>query len=216
MPGADEVLQGKGLDEVSSPLLRCNAGRRVIGAPFSCSERRIEADAMTNTSGDRPDEGRLEELVAEADTGGRKPTGIAAKAHLRRRDLPGRCSSSGTPRRCPSCSTSASSTTARRARSICASPSSWRSRPIPAFASSPRDRIPLDRLGAGGRGHRLRCSISSCSTRDLALRPGLPTTADIVVSVIGVVLLLEASRRAVGPAMPVIAAVMLLYMFLGP
>ena len=45
--------------------------------------------------------------------------------------------------------------------------------------------------------------------RDLAQRPGLPTFADILVSVVGVVLLIEASRRAEGPWMPVISIVML-------
>ena len=40
--------------------------------------------------------------------------------------------------------------------------------------------------------------------------------ADVVVSVIGVVLLLEAARRAVGPALAIIASIMLLYIFAGP
>ncbi len=52
--------------------------------------------------------------------------------------------------------------------------------------------------------------------KDISLRPGLPTTADIVVSVIGVVLLLEAARRAVGPALAIIARLMLVYIFAGP
>ena len=40
--------------------------------------------------------------------------------------------------------------------------------------------------------------------------------ADVVVSVIGVVLLLEAARRAVGPALAIIASLMLVYIFAGP
>ena len=52
--------------------------------------------------------------------------------------------------------------------------------------------------------------------RELALRPGLPTRGDIIAAVVGVVLLLEASRRAEGPWMPIIAIVALLYVFLGP
>src|SRR4029453_15275930 len=51
---------------------------------------------------------------------------------------------------------------------------------------------------------------------DLVQRPGLPTFADILVSVVGVVLLIEASRRAEGPWMPVISIGMLAYVFLGP
>src|SRR4029079_1664081 len=44
----------------------------------------------------------------------------------------------------------------------------------------------------------------------------LPTTADIVAAVVGVVLLLEASRRAEGPWMPVISITFLVYVFAGP
>src|SRR6185312_3894858 len=39
---------------------------------------------------------------------------------------------------------------------------------------------------------------------------------DIVISAIGVVLLVEAARRAVGPALAIIAAIMVLYIFVGP
>jgi TRAP transporter 4TM/12TM fusion protein len=85
----------------------------------------------------------------------------------------------------------------------------------PAFSTSSRKYIPLyDWLLAG---------LAVCATAyllvfydDIALRPGLPTTADIVASVIGVLLLLEAARRAVGPALAVIASIMLLYIFAGP
>ncbi|AWM85369.1 TRAP transporter permease [Microvirga sp. 17 mud 1-3] len=52
--------------------------------------------------------------------------------------------------------------------------------------------------------------------RELAQRPGLPTTLDIVVAVTGILVLLEAARRAVGPALAVIAALMLAYIFAGP
>ena len=52
--------------------------------------------------------------------------------------------------------------------------------------------------------------------RELAQRPGLPTFADILVSVVGVVLLIEASRRAEGPWMPVISLTMLAYVLLAP
>jgi TRAP transporter 4TM/12TM fusion protein len=86
---------------------------------------------------------------------------------------------------------------------------------FPAFKSSPRDYIPITDW--------LLIVLGLCSTLYLlvfydaiALRPGLPTTADIVVSVIGVLLLLEAARRAVGPALAIIAAIMVLYIFAGP
>jgi len=52
--------------------------------------------------------------------------------------------------------------------------------------------------------------------RELAQRPGLPTSLDIVVAVTGILVLLEAARRAVGPALAVIATLMLAYIFAGP
>ncbi len=50
----------------------------------------------------------------------------------------------------------------------------------------------------------------------LANRPGDPTTFDLVVAVVGLVLLLEATRRALGPPLMVVATVFILYTFLGP
>lgn len=52
--------------------------------------------------------------------------------------------------------------------------------------------------------------------RDLATRPGQPTPFDFVVAITGVLLLLEATRRVVGPPMAIIAVLMLTYAFAGP
>jgi TRAP transporter 4TM/12TM fusion protein len=86
---------------------------------------------------------------------------------------------------------------------------------FPAFKSSPRGYVPIYDIVLAILG-----VISACYLivfyKDIALRPGLPTTADIVMSVIGVVLLVEAARRAVGPALAVIASIMLVYIFIGP
>ncbi len=51
---------------------------------------------------------------------------------------------------------------------------------------------------------------------DLAARPGRPTLMDLVVAGAGLVLLLEATRRALGPALTIIAVVFLIYTFAGP
>lgn len=51
---------------------------------------------------------------------------------------------------------------------------------------------------------------------DLALRPNLPTTADIVVGLTGIILLLEAARRTLGPPLVIVASVFLAYSLLGP
>ncbi|NVJ57570.1 MAG: TRAP transporter permease [Vibrionaceae bacterium] len=85
----------------------------------------------------------------------------------------------------------------------------------PALKHSPRDRIPaLDWILA------LAGSFSAAYIylfyTELAGRSGAPTTVDIVVAVVGMVLLLEATRRALGPPLMVVAAVFLLYTFGGP
>ena len=81
---------------------------------------------------------------------------------------------------------------------------------FPALKSSPRNRIPLTdwilaALGAAAATYLL------VFYSQISLRPGLPTLPDVVVSTIGVVLLLEAARRAVGPALAIIATLMLVY-----
>lgn len=50
----------------------------------------------------------------------------------------------------------------------------------------------------------------------LALRPGAPTLLDLVTAGCGMVLLLEATRRSLGPALTTIAVVFLIYTFAGP
>ena len=86
----------------------------------------------------------------------------------------------------------------------------------PAFTSSPRNRVPLfDWLLAAARDRRGALS-RRVLPRHRACGPGLPTHGDIIAAVVGVVLLLEASRRAEGPWMPIIAIVALLYVFARP
>ena len=52
--------------------------------------------------------------------------------------------------------------------------------------------------------------------RQIAERPGLPTTTDLIVSVIGLILILEATRRALGPPLMVVCFFFILYTFAGP
>ncbi|CAN5672524.1 TRAP transporter permease [soil metagenome] len=84
----------------------------------------------------------------------------------------------------------------------------------PAFARSPRGHVPiLDWL--------LALAAASCALyiflnyAALSRRPGIPITEDIVVSAIGIVLLLEATRRALGPPLVIVALVFLAYVFFG-
>jgi len=46
---------------------------------------------------------------------------------------------------------------------------------------------------------------------DIALRIGLPTQADVILGMIAVVLVLEGTRRAIGPALPLVALLFLAY-----
>ncbi len=85
----------------------------------------------------------------------------------------------------------------------------------PALKNSPRDRIPAVDWVLALAGSFAAAYIYLFYTQ-LAGRSGAPTTMDIVVAVMGMVLLLEATRRALGPPLMVVAAVFLLYTFGGP
>jgi TRAP transporter 4TM/12TM fusion protein len=85
----------------------------------------------------------------------------------------------------------------------------------PAFKRSPRDRVPqldwvLAFVGAFAAAYLL------LFYRELATRPGQPTMTDIVVATTGIVLLLEATRRSVGWPMAVLAALFIAYSMGGP
>lgn len=86
----------------------------------------------------------------------------------------------------------------------------------PAFKSSPRDRIPVVDwvLAIVAAGCAFYVFLFS---RDLAMtaRAGLPTQVQIVIGAVGIVLLLEASRRALGPALTVVGALFLAYAYMG-
>jgi TRAP transporter 4TM/12TM fusion protein len=85
----------------------------------------------------------------------------------------------------------------------------------PFAKSSPRNRIPvpdwLFALVAAFCGAYLFLFY-----RDLSTRPGQPTQVDFVTAIIGMLLLLEATRRVVGPPLAIIAVLMLGYAFAGP
>ncbi|SDA84347.1 TRAP transporter, 4TM/12TM fusion protein [Pseudomonas sp. NFPP33] len=85
----------------------------------------------------------------------------------------------------------------------------------PAFKRSPRDRVPLMDIALG-----LVAAASAAYLfifyQQLALRPGSLTTGDLVTACIGIPLLLEATRRALGPPLAIIALVFLIYSLAGP
>ncbi|MDX1738360.1 MAG: TRAP transporter fused permease subunit, partial [Alphaproteobacteria bacterium] len=94
----------------------------------------------------------------------------------------------------------------------------------PAFKTSPRRFIPLGDwamalIGAFCAFYPFLADsalVDALFGTRLSDRPSNPNEFDIVVSVIGVLLLLEATRRSLGPPLMIVAIVFLLYTFLGP
>jgi TRAP transporter 4TM/12TM fusion protein len=86
---------------------------------------------------------------------------------------------------------------------------------FPFAKRSPRDRIPF-------QDWVLAAVAAFCGAylflfyREIATRPGEPTTLDVASAIVGMLLLLEATRRVVGPPLAAIAILMLGYAFAGP
>ncbi len=85
----------------------------------------------------------------------------------------------------------------------------------PTFKSSPRGYIPVQDwvmalIGAFCAAYLYIFYV------ELSDRPGLPTQLDLIVSVVGLIMLLEATRRALGPPLMVVCAVFIVYTFFGP
>jgi len=81
--------------------------------------------------------------------------------------------------------------------------------------SSPYNRIPVyDWVMA------LVAAFCACYLyifqNELARRPGIPTREDVIVACVGLVLLLEATRRVMGLPMTCVAIIFLVYVFAGP
>ncbi len=85
----------------------------------------------------------------------------------------------------------------------------------PALKSSPRDRIPI-------QDWVMAVVAAFCAAYiflfyvQLSTRPNNPNGYDIAVAVIGMAMLLEATRRALGPPLMIVAMVFLIYTFGGP
>ncbi|WP_163558745.1 TRAP transporter permease [Halomonas sp. NO4] len=85
----------------------------------------------------------------------------------------------------------------------------------PALKRSPRDRIPLMDWALAAVG-AFCAAYLFLFYEQLAERPGAPITQDVVVGVIGILVLLEATRRALGPPLMIVASVFILYSLFGP
>jgi len=80
---------------------------------------------------------------------------------------------------------------------------------------SPKDRVPSWEWGLAIIGAAAALYLF-VYYRDISDRVGAPIMQDFVVAVIGIMLLLEATRRALGPALMIVASVFLIYTVLGP
>jgi TRAP transporter 4TM/12TM fusion protein len=85
---------------------------------------------------------------------------------------------------------------------------------FPPLSSSPRERIPfqdwvLALVGAFCAAYLYIFYVQ------LAGRPGQPTTLDLAVALTGVILLLEVTRRVIGLPMTIMATIFIAYIFLG-
>lgn len=85
----------------------------------------------------------------------------------------------------------------------------------PAFKGSPSDRIPVSDWVFALVG-TFCAAYLFVFYRELATRPGQPTTMDVYTGLIGMALLLEATRRVLGLPMVIVALVFLVYTFGGP
>lgn len=85
---------------------------------------------------------------------------------------------------------------------------------FPTFKKSPTKFIPIQDWVLGLIG-------AFCSAylyifyAGLADRPGMPNQMDLIVGVLGLILLLEATRRALGPPLMVVATIFIIYTFGG-
>jgi TRAP transporter 4TM/12TM fusion protein len=85
----------------------------------------------------------------------------------------------------------------------------------PAFKRSPRRHVPMTDWVFALVG-AFCAAYLFLFYGELATRPGQPTTMDIYAAAIGMVLLLEATRRVLGLPMVIVALVFLVYTFGGP
>ncbi|MFC7705296.1 TRAP transporter permease [Plastorhodobacter daqingensis] len=86
----------------------------------------------------------------------------------------------------------------------------------PAYKTAPRNRVPLYDWVLGLLAAATAFYVFWYAREiSLTARAGRPTQEQIIVGSIGIVLLLEASRRALGPALTVVGAVFLAYSYLG-
>ncbi|MHB1374695.1 MAG: TRAP transporter permease [Thauera sp.] len=156
----------------------------------------------------------LKKIVAEADTGGRKPTGFTAQLLLMVAlawSLFQLWIASPLPF---SLGVFVFNDTESRAIHL-AFAIFLAFAAYPALKRSPRDYVPVQDWVLAAVG-AFCAAYLFLFYKELAERPGTPTDMDLAAAVVGMLLLLEAARRALGLPMVILAAVFLVYIFFGP
>ncbi len=169
---------------------------------------------MTEPESRRTSRGTAQDIVAETDTGARNPTGAISKNILFYVPLAWTLFQLWYASPLPFIFNVAvfNSTEARAIHLAFAIFLAFTA--YPTFKSSPRNYIPIQDWIVALIG-------ASCSAylwifySELSQRPGAPTQTDLIVAVIGMVVLLEATRRALGPPLMVVATVFIIYTFFG-
>ncbi len=170
--------------------------------------------AEKTNSASAPDQAKLQELVAESDIGGRAPSGFVAKLLL---GVALAWSLFQLWYASPLPFTFGvfvfNDTEARSIHLAFAMFLAYLS--YPAFKRSPRDYVPLTDWIFAAVG-TFCAGYLFLFYAQLSTRPGQPTTVDLIAALAGIILLLEAARRVLGPAMMIVAIVFLVYIFGGP
>ena len=170
---------------------------------------------MTNATGKAPSLETAREIVAQTETGARNPTGKVPKQVLFYVPLAWTLFQLWYASPLPFIFNIGifNSTEARAIHLSFAIFLSYTA--YPTFKkSSPRDYIPAQDWIVG-------LVAAFCASylfifySELSNRPGNPTQFDLIVGVVGLIVLLEATRRALGPPLMLVAAVFMIYTFFG-
>jgi TRAP transporter 4TM/12TM fusion protein len=170
---------------------------------------------MTESSGSLKSEEQLQEMIAETETGARNPTGAIPRNILFYVPLAWTLFQLWYASPLPFIFNIGvlNSTEARAIHLAFAVFLAFTA--YPTLKSSPRTYIPIQDWVVALIG--AFCAAYLFIFYDaLSERSGDPTTLDLVVAVVGLITLLEATRRALGPPLMIVASVFIIYTFGGP
>ncbi|UCH20441.1 MAG: TRAP transporter permease [Deltaproteobacteria bacterium] len=170
---------------------------------------------MTESSGSLKSEEQLQEMIAETETGARNPTGAIPKKILFFVPLTWTLFQLWYASPLPFIFNIGvlNSTEARAIHLAFAVFLAYTA--YPTLKTSPRNYIPVQDWVVALIGAFCAAYLFIFYAA-LSERSGDPTTLDLVVAVVGLIALLEATRRALGPPLMIVATVFIIYTFGGP